>query len=348
VELELGIEITYLSLGFGDENFSFSFYVIDKLAPGILLGMGFILKYHCVPYLSKAIFTLANGQISVPIGENRSGSRLAKLRENFNFKRRPRFRRFRGRKLHNKPDNCFEPSPDTNVGLILSISHDHNHTAVTQTAAWTKTRPTDLRNRHGRLGINRLRTTSTMLQPKNNTFYSKNKRFISSITAHSRANRGNNFASHTNGRGDSNRDYLSPLPLPIHKVVGRWNRRDSTHVTVNNRDNHDLDNTVCFGRGEPFGPNGLVRTVRLDEDCMGSEGRQVSLDPAGMSNSLIQTSSGRKRGWCHVGNGMGAQTGPVLLDTATKSSRVVHTVKVESMTQGFSRPDRFGHASDVA
>jgi len=83
------IGITYLSLGFRDENFSFSFHVIDKLTPGILLGMGFILKYHCVPYLIEDIFTLRNSLISVPMWVDGSGSGLTNSREKVNFKRRP-------------------------------------------------------------------------------------------------------------------------------------------------------------------------------------------------------------------------------------------------------------------
>jgi len=61
------IGTTNLTLRFGNEEFSFIIQVINKLTTGILLGMDFILKYHCIPYASDAIFTLGNGRVSVPM-----------------------------------------------------------------------------------------------------------------------------------------------------------------------------------------------------------------------------------------------------------------------------------------
>jgi len=67
------IVITNIMLSFGNEKISFSFHMIEKLTPRILLGMDFILKFHCVPYLGEAIFTLGNGRISVPMCVQGSG-----------------------------------------------------------------------------------------------------------------------------------------------------------------------------------------------------------------------------------------------------------------------------------
>jgi len=65
-------------------------------------------------------------------------------------------------------------------------------------------------------------------------------------------------------------------------VAGGLNKRDVTgHVTGNNMNYHDLDNAVCFG------PNGLIRTVRLNVDRT-----------AGKLNSSFRASFNRKRGWC--------------------------------------------------
>jgi len=49
-----------ITLTFTGEDFPFEFQVVDRLSTNILLGMSFILKYHCVPYANEAVFALGN------------------------------------------------------------------------------------------------------------------------------------------------------------------------------------------------------------------------------------------------------------------------------------------------
>jgi len=71
--------------------------------------MDFILKYHCIPYASDAIFTLGNGRVSVPMCVNGSGLGMAKLREHVHLKLSTRFWRLKGQKLTNKPVSWLNP-----------------------------------------------------------------------------------------------------------------------------------------------------------------------------------------------------------------------------------------------
>jgi len=41
--------------------------VVDRLSTNILLGMNFILHYHCVLYANSELFTLRNARVSVPM-----------------------------------------------------------------------------------------------------------------------------------------------------------------------------------------------------------------------------------------------------------------------------------------
>jgi len=241
------------------------------------------------------------------------------LWDNVILKPRTRFGSFRGRKLNNKHVSWFEPLPDTEVGLILSISHDHNHTT---TDTRPETKQTDYRNRHRRYETNRLRTTHTRdtrstLELKNRTFYSQNHCFISNNKAYQRTNKGNDFANRTNSMVHNDSDSVSILSSPIHKGPGRLNRRDFTHGTYNTME---------------------------QRSCM--EGKQVSLDTAerflqssSVQNSVARTSS--VKGWCHNGNGTCTQTGPEILDTAHNfPSRDVDTLNVQSLWPVFSQLDR--------
>jgi len=73
-----------LTLTFSGEEFPFVFQVVDWLSTNILLGMHFILHYHCVPYVNSEVFTLENARVSVPMVVK--GNCLAKLKKQVTIK----------------------------------------------------------------------------------------------------------------------------------------------------------------------------------------------------------------------------------------------------------------------
>jgi len=70
-----------LTFTFSGEEFPFVFQVVDRLSTNILLGMNFILHYHCVPYANREVFTLGNARVSVPMVVMDNCLGLAKLRK---------------------------------------------------------------------------------------------------------------------------------------------------------------------------------------------------------------------------------------------------------------------------
>jgi len=261
------IVIINITLSFGNEEFPFTFQVRSKLTTGILLSMDFILKYHCIPYASDAIFTLGNGRVSVPMCVKGSGLGLAKLTEHVNLKPSAQFGRLQGSKLNNKSVTWFEFLPDTEVSHILSISHDHNHTTTDrQPAKWFKARTTDHRKKQSQY---RLHTTypsdmRTMSGPKNRKFYSQNKNFAGNYRAYHRVCKENNIGNNIDSmiQGDS----PSTLSYSSYRVTDRQSSRDYKSGTDNTMEQHGLDKTVHFVRAVPFGQNGLVIPVRLSKN----------------------------------------------------------------------------------
>jgi len=70
-----------LTLTFSGEEFKFEFQVVYLLSTNILLGINFILHYHCVPYANRELFTLESARVSVPMVVKRNCLGLAKLRK---------------------------------------------------------------------------------------------------------------------------------------------------------------------------------------------------------------------------------------------------------------------------
>jgi len=75
------IGTTPITLNFAGKDFPFEFQVVDRLSTNILLGMNFILKYHCVPYGNDAVFALGSDCVRVPMCVKESCLGLAKLKE---------------------------------------------------------------------------------------------------------------------------------------------------------------------------------------------------------------------------------------------------------------------------
>jgi len=48
--------VSIVVLTFSDVQFPFNFQVIDRFSTNILIGMNFIIKYHCVPYAIDGLF----------------------------------------------------------------------------------------------------------------------------------------------------------------------------------------------------------------------------------------------------------------------------------------------------
>jgi len=72
---------TTITSTFAGEDFVFEFEVVDRLSTNVLIGMNFILEYHCVPYANDEVFSLLNGRVRVPRVVRGSCLGLAKLRE---------------------------------------------------------------------------------------------------------------------------------------------------------------------------------------------------------------------------------------------------------------------------
>jgi len=58
---------TNMVLTFAGEKFSHSFQIIKNLSTNILIGVNFIRKYNCVPYVSQGVFSLWDARITVPL-----------------------------------------------------------------------------------------------------------------------------------------------------------------------------------------------------------------------------------------------------------------------------------------
>jgi len=59
---------TILILTFAGEKFPYNFQKIKNLSTNILIGVDFIRKYNCVPYVSKGIFAMEGSRITVLFG----------------------------------------------------------------------------------------------------------------------------------------------------------------------------------------------------------------------------------------------------------------------------------------
>jgi len=57
---------TYVVLTFAGEKFLHNFKVIYHLAFNMILGVDFLCKYICVPYVSQGVFSLSVARITVP------------------------------------------------------------------------------------------------------------------------------------------------------------------------------------------------------------------------------------------------------------------------------------------
>jgi len=58
---------TNLVLTFAGEQFPQNFQIIKNLSTNILIGVNFIRKYNCVPYVFQGIFALEESRITVPL-----------------------------------------------------------------------------------------------------------------------------------------------------------------------------------------------------------------------------------------------------------------------------------------
>jgi len=72
---------TNFVLTFAVERFPHNFQIIDRLSTNILIGVNFIRKYNCVPYVSQGVFSLGEARITVPLVVKEDTLGSAKLRE---------------------------------------------------------------------------------------------------------------------------------------------------------------------------------------------------------------------------------------------------------------------------
>jgi len=68
-------------LSFVDNNFPHNFQKINNLSTNIWIGVNFIRKYNCVPYVSQGVFSLGDARITVPLVVRGDTLGLTKLRE---------------------------------------------------------------------------------------------------------------------------------------------------------------------------------------------------------------------------------------------------------------------------